>query len=423
MIRTHKIRIYPSKRQATMMRRHIGFQRVAHNHMLAEFKDALECDCEPACKGKDKKACGKSEFLSAWELRKRFNAVKRELYPWARELAASVGDAAAENLKAAINKWVDQKLPNEFPTFKKYHSARSYQASDGHWERNKVDGRKVFLPKVGWVKMREPLRYEGKVRKITVSRSARGWQAAISVEIDDEPPPPADGATVGIDVGIRNLAFVSDGRRYPNSQPLKSALSDLRRVDKAIARSLNIHGRNKFSRRRSRLYHRRRVLHERIANIRRTSHRAVAADIAKSAGRVVVESLNVAGIVKNLGRPASDSALGGLLREIAWQCEKRGVELVEANQWFPSSKTCSRCGVKNNIRRGARMFSCANCGYRADRDANAALNLKNCNWFAYEPRRRDAVRPPGRAAGVNEARASKTDALEPACNYQPMLIP
>ena len=420
-IRTHKIRIYPSKRQETMMRRHIGYQRVAYNHMLAEFKDALECDCEPACESaKRKKDCGQSEFLSAYSLRKRFNAAKRELYPWAKELSASVGDAAAENLKAAIAKWVDKKLPNGFPTFKKYHSARSYQASDGHWERNKVERRKVYLPKVGWVKMRESLRYEGKIRKITVSRTAKGWQVAISVEIPDDAPP-ADGAAVGVDVGIRNLAFVSDGRFYPNPLPLKNALPELRRVDKAIARSRNIHGRNKFSRRRSRLYHKRRLLHERIANIRQTNHRAVAADIAKSAGRVVVESLNVVGIVKNMGRSAADSALGGFLREIAWQCEKRGVELVEADRWFPSSKTCSRCGVKSELRRGARTFRCATCGYRADRDANAAMNLKN--WFAYEPKRGESVRPSFGAAGINEARASQTDAHEPAYEYQPMLIP
>ena len=271
--------------------------------------------------------------------------------------------------------------------------------------------------------MRENLRYEGKIRKITVSRTAKGWQIAISVEMPDETPPAADGATVGVDVGIRNLAFVSDGRFYPNPQPLKNALSELRRVDKAIARSRNIHGRAKFSRRRSRLYHKRRLLHERIANIRQTNHRAVAADIAKSAGRVVVESLNVVGIMKNLGRSAADSALGGLLREIAWQCEKRGVELVEANQWFPSSKTCSRCGMKNDLHRGARTFRCENCGYRADRDANAAMNLKNCNRLAYEPRRGESVSPSFGTAGISEARASKADAHEPAYDYQPMLMP
>ena len=191
-----------------------------------------------------------------------------------------------------------------------------------------VEGRSVWIPRVGWVKTREPLRFDGRIRQITIARAARRWYAVISVEVEAHPEPPTTGeaGAFGMDVGMRHMAILSDGRLYDNPKPLDDALKELRRVDKAIARSRNVHGRNKTSRRRLKLYRLRVLIHDRVANLRRHYHRAVAADITKSAERIVVEDLNVAGIVKGMGRAAADVGLGGFLLEVAWQCEKRGDE-------------------------------------------------------------------------------------------------
>ena len=191
-----------------------------------------------------------------------------------------------------------------------------------------VEGRSVWIPRVGWVKTREPLRFDGRIRQITIARAARRWYAVISVEVDAHPEPPTTGeaGAFGMDVGVTHMAILSDGRLYDNPKPLDDALKELRRVDKAIARSRNVHGRNKTSRRRVKLYRLRALIHDRVANLRRHYHRAVAADITKSAERIVVEDLNAAGIVKRMGCAAADVGLGGFLLEVAWQCEKRGDE-------------------------------------------------------------------------------------------------
>ena len=114
-------------------------------------------------------------------------------------------------------------------------------------------------------------------------------------------------------------------------------------------------------------------------NARQDAHRQVASAIVKAADVVCVETLNVEGMVKNrrLARAVSDVGLGNLLREIAWQCEKRGVRLIEVNQWYKSSKTCSRCGaVKSKLTLSEREYVCGECGLIVDRDLNAALNLQ-----------------------------------------------
>ena len=419
VIRTHKIALVPNERQEEAFRRHAGYRRVAFNHMLADFKDGLN----------------EGVWRTWQDLRNRFNAVKNELYGWNAELSQSVANNAAVDLREAIKKWRDKKLPNRFPKFAKRANSKSFRSSDranppansGKPKRNKVEGRSVWIPRVGWVKTREPLRFDGRIRQITIARAARRWYAVISVEVEAHPEPPTTGeaGAFGMDVGVRHMAILSDGRLYANPKPLEDELGELRRLDKAIARSKNVHGANRKSRRRLKLYRLRALVHDRVANLRRHYHRAVAADIAKSAERIVVEDLNAAGIVKGMGRAAADVGLGGFLLEVAWQCEKRGVVLEKADRWFPSSKLCSRCGVKNDdLRRSARTFRCANCGLVYDRDLNAAINLKNYQRVSLGRRRGEAVNPASNADGGSVNEASTCESGETmAWGYQPNMIP
>ena len=227
--------------------------------------------------------------------------------------------------------------------------------------------------------MREPLRLNGKLLTVSVKREADRWWVSLSVDTGVTPTPKTGDGIIGVDVGIKSLAVTSDGRFFDNSKPLTQALKYLRFIQKAIARSINVHGLRNHSNRRERLYTELRRTYERIANLRKQSHRQAASAITKEADAVVVESLNIAGMVKNrkLSRALNDVALGSFLQEIAWQCEKRGVRLIEASQWFPSSKTCSGCGaVKSELTLSEREYVCGQCGLVTDRDLNAALNLK-----------------------------------------------
>ena len=162
-------------------------------------------------------------------------------------------------------------------------------------------------------------------------------------------PPVKAGDTVGVDVGGGTLAVCSNGVKVENPKALKAGLRQLRRADKAIARSRNVHGKANHSNRRERLYARRRKLHARTVNVRNDCHHKAAAAIAKSAGRVVVETLNVAGMIRNrrLARSITDAGMSGFLAKLEYKCLWFGAEMVKADRFFPSSKLCADCAWKN----------------------------------------------------------------------------
>ena len=182
-----------------------------------------------------------------------------------------------------------------FPRFKRRKHEQGFRADNGP-DTVKVDGRVVIVPKIGRVAMVEELRWSGSVREVTVNRTAGTWFACFCIEDGEEMPPVKDGPTVGVDVGVGTMATCSDGTVVENPKPLASALKRLRRVDQAIARSRKVHGKSSHSNRRERLYARRRQLHARVVNVRSDHHHKATTAIAKSCGRVVVETLNVAGM-------------------------------------------------------------------------------------------------------------------------------
>ena len=221
-----------------------------------------------------------------------------------------------------------------------------------------------------------------------------------------EPPPVKAGPTVGVDVGVGMMAVCSDGTKIENPKALATALKRLRRMDKAIARSRGVHGRSNHSNRREDLYARRRRLHARVVNVRSDHHHKATTAIAKSCGRVVVETLNVAGMMMNrrLARAISDAGMSGFLTKLEYKCAWYGPEFVKADRWFASSKLCSHCGWKNDdLMLSDREWWCVGCGVLNDRDANAAENLANWPGLSFPASGRgDRVRP-AEPAVVGEA--------------------
>ena len=175
--------------------------------------------------------------------------------------------------------------------------------------------------------------------------------------------------------------------------------------------------------RRGRLYEQRARLQSRQQHQRQTHHRQTASAIAKSAGTVVVETLNVAGMVRNrrLAKALTDAAVGGFLRELEWQCVKRGVRLLKAGLWFPRTQICVRCGGRPNARidLSVRLYRCHLCGWQCDRDRNAALNLKQVApalWATIKGGGGDVSPAPGPAT-PSEA------SIGPGNHWQPALLP
>ena len=258
----------------------------------------------------------------------------------------------------------------------------------------RVDGKAVILPKIGRVAMVEELRFRGSIREVTINRTAGTWFACFCVEDGQTPPsvvedgqtPPSvkDGPTIGVDVGVGTMAVCSDGTKVENPKALASGLKRLRRLDKAIARSRNVHGRSSHSNRRERLYARRRRLHARVVNVRNDNHHKATTAIAKSCGRVVVETLNVSGMMRNrkLARAIADAGMSGFLSKLEYKCGWYGAEYLKADRWFASSKLCAHCGWRNDdLKLSDREWRCGGCGALNERDLNARRKFEYLAGF------------------------------------------
>ena len=358
MLKTHKIALNPNNIQATQFARHCGYARVSYNHALSDFKAGLDA----------------GQWRSHVELCRRFNAIKHEQYDWCSDMSQNVSkNAIYTNLKDAIARW--QSGQNRFPKFKKRSYGQSYQADSGRGTITVVDQR-IKLPKIGWVRMFQPLRFLGTICKVVISKQGHRWFASILVDtfIDDPTPEIRGLPIIGVDVGIKHLAVTSEGVYYKNPKALKRYERKLKRLQRQLSRKV------KGSRNWYKLKDKLAKQHYRIMCIRQDAQHKASIAIISSASRIGIESLNVAGMLKNhrLARALSDASLSSFLEMLKTKAERINVEIVEADTFYPSSKTCSHCGVvDSDLSLSDRIYHCGACGHTQDRDLNAAINLKH----------------------------------------------
>ena len=278
MKKAHRVALKPTAEQEVLFGQHAGYARFAYNWALGEFRAGLSV----------------GEWLSERTLRPRWNRVKGMIAPWGSELSQNAAKYAIIDFGAAAEGWGEYRRRVKagqrsgrrvgFPKFKRRKHEQGFRADNGP-DTVKVDGKVVILPKIGMVTMVEKLRFQGSIREVTVNRTAGTWFACFCVEDGQEVPPVKDGPTIGVDVGVGVMATCSDGTVVENPKALSRGLQRLRRMDKAIARSRNVHGRRNHSNRRDRLYAKRRRLHARVVSVRNDHHHKATTAIAKSAGR------------------------------------------------------------------------------------------------------------------------------------------
>ena len=354
--RTHQIEIQPNNKQVTLINQHCGYARVARNYALSTFKEGLD----------------NNEWLSAYDIRKQFNAEKDKLYPWCRSLSQNASKNGIGNFEDAVKRWKSGQ--NRFPVYKKRSDSQSYQADNGR-ETVKVSGRRISLPRIGWIRLREGLRWSGEICKVIVSHKDGRYFVSITVSVDSddsEPNLPVIKKPIGIDVGINTLATCLDGVYYENPRPLLRYERKLRRTGRTLSRrkfrSQNWYkAKSKLTR-----------IHARIQNIRKDAHHKASTEIVRRASKIGIETLNVRGMLKNrkLAKALSDSALSQFLIFLKYKADRRGIPVTAANQFFASSKTCSHCGhKKENLLLSDRIYDCSECRLEIDRDLNAAINL------------------------------------------------
>jgi len=353
----HKIRLVPNNRQKGYLSRACGVSRFTYNWALNEWGRQYDAGEKP----------------SPFKLKKEFNAIKQEEFPFVTEVTKCASEQAFSNLGVAFKKFfknLKQGKKPGYPRFKKRGRHDSFYLSN---DKFSTKDRKVRIPKLGWVKMREGFHSKGRILSATVSKIANKWFIAINFE-QEVPASSPIGPVLGVDVGIKTLATLSNGQFFENPRALRKKEPRLHFLQKAISRK------KRGSKNRKKAIEKLQRQYYRVSCIRKDHiHKATTA-IIKSCSVLGVEGLNVKGMLKNhkLAKALSDASLSEFLHQLEYKAKWRGVEIIKADRFFPSSKTCANCGcVKEHLDLGERIYQCEECGFELDRDLNAAIVLKD----------------------------------------------
>ena len=369
MIISHKIRLNPNNQQATYFAKAAGTARFAYNWALAEWQTQYAA-------WKDDNTQPKP---SQFSLRKQLNAVKREQFPWMLDVTKNAPQMAIIQLGAGFKNFFAGRA--KYPQFKKKGKSRdSFTLTNDQFNTNAC---RIHIPNLGSVRMRETLRFSGKILSATISRTADQWFASITVDtasnhasttLSNHLPPAENQGVVGVDLGVSALATLSTGEVVAGAKPHKALLSRLQRLSRSLSRKV------KGSANRAKAKAKLAKLHARIANIRKDTLHQLTTDLTRRFSLIGIEDLNVSGMVKNrhLSRAISDMGFFEFRRQLAYKAAMRSGVVVAANRFFASSKTCSVCGEKvEKLPLSVRQWDCPCCGASHDRDVNAAINLAN----------------------------------------------
>ncbi|WP_297374500.1 RNA-guided endonuclease TnpB family protein [Acidiferrobacter sp.] len=362
MLMAHKIALDPNNTQATYFARAAGTARFAYNWALDEWQRQYDAWKQDNSLPKPSQAA----------LRRQLNALKRERFPWMLEVTKNAPQMAIIQLGEAFkNFWAGRA---KFPKFRKKGVDDRFTLTNDQF---RVEGPRIRIPNLGWVRMRESLRFTGKILSATISRVADRWFVSITVDTHDGShlPKAENQGAVGVDLGVSALATLSTGEPpIPGPKAHKALLDRLRRLSRSLSRktkgSANRHkAKAKLAR-----------LHARIAAIRSDALHKLTTDLTRRFHTIGIEDLNVRGMMANrhLARSIADMGFFEFRRQLEYKAAMRGGVVQVADRFYASSKTCSACGHKlDALPLSVREWTCPACGVIHDRDLNAAINLKN----------------------------------------------
>lgn len=354
MLTAARIRLYPTKKQQQTLAVQFGCARWCWNEALAKSQALY-------------RETGKG--LNYYATNIRLPKLKQE-NEWLKDADSQALQASLQNLSRAFENFFAKR--GKYPRFKSKHGCQSYQ----YPQRVKLDGNRVYLPKVGWTKCVVHREIVGKIKTVTVSRTACG-QFYAAVLTDDGLEMPAvsmDGKAVGIDVGLTHLAVTSYGSKFDNPRHLSKAERNLKRKQRSLSRK------KKGSRRRDKARQLVARAHDRVACARKDYLHKLSRRIVNENQVIAVEDLNVKGMMKNhnLAKAVHDVGWGTLVTFLEYKAARAGKAFVKCDRWFPSTKTCSECGsVSETKTLDVRSWDCPHCGARHDRDINAAKNIRD----------------------------------------------
>ena len=372
MILAKKVRIIPSIEQEQKLWQSVGTARFIYNWTLARQEENYTLEGTRKNGGK---------FISDNDLRKELTILKKtEEYKWLNEVSNNVAKQAVKDACNAYKRFF--KGQSEKPKFKSRRKSKPSFYNDNI--KLKVKNNIVLIEKVGWVNTSEQLPIDVKYNNPRISYDGKYWYISVGIEVEN-PVVELTGESVGIDVGIKDLAVCSNGMTFKNinkTKLVKNLEKRLRRLQRKISKKyeMNKEGR-KFVKTSNiiKLEKQIRLIHRRLSNIRNNHlHQATTKIVKTKPSRVVMETLNIKGMMKNkhLSKAIAEQCLYDFKVKLKYKCEFNGIEFVEADKWYPSSKTCSECGhIKSRLSLSERTYICEDCGVVIDRDYNASINL------------------------------------------------
>jgi putative transposase len=351
----HKIALKCNNKQTTYFAKACGVSRQAYNWALAEWE-------------KDYQSGGKPSEAA---LRRKLNRIKREQFPWMLEVTKNAPQMAIMQLGQAFKNFFAKRA--NYPRFRKKWLDDRFTLTNDQFS---VNDARIRIPHLGWVRMRESLRLMGKILSATISRVATQWFVSITVEVSQNTPPAANEnqVAVGVDLGLMDFVTLSTGEKIPGPRPLKTLLARLRRLSRSLSRK------QKGSNNRKKAKVKLSKLHYRISNSRRDAIHQTTSKIINNFDVVVIEDLNVKGMVKNrrLSRAIADQGFYEFRRQLGYKAALKHKQILVADRWFASSKICCCCGYRlENLALSVREWLCPQCSNHHDRDVNAAKNLEN----------------------------------------------
>ena len=366
VVRGYKTELDLTNEQRTACLKRAGASRFAYNWGLFPSKEAY-------------RTSGKRP--TAVDLHKELNALKQSEYPWMYEVSKCAPQEALRDLEKAYKNFfrrVELKKQGKWKGMLGYPKPKKRSKAIGSFRLTgsiHVSSDAVQLPRLGRLRLHEHdyIPTSAKVLSATVSEQAGRWFVSVQVEEEQEKPAPTATATIGVDLGIKTLATLSDGTIFENPRALKHAQKKLKRLERQKSR------RKKGSKNRAKTRQAIAKVHARIAHIRKDASHKLTSYLSKNHALIAIEDLHVYGMLKNhcVAQAVSDSNFGEIRRQLEYKSRLYQTHLVVMDRFYPSSKTCSGCGyIKPELSLGERTYVCEDCGLVLDRDLNAAINLR-----------------------------------------------
>ena len=365
MILAKKVRLYPSEIQEQKLWQSVGTARFIYNWTLSRQEENYK---------------NGGKFISDNELRKEITKLKKNELSWLNEVSNNVSKQAVKDGCDAYKRFF--KGLSDKPRFKSRRKSKKSFYND-NWKLKVKDGKFVNIEKVGWIKTNEQIPIGVKYSNPRISYDNKYWYISVGIE-QEEIQEELTGVSLGIDLGLKEFAICSNGKVYKNinkSYVVRKIEKRLKRLQKQVSRKYQQNKKGKEyvkTKNIIKLEKQIQQVHRRLANIRSNYiHKTTTSIVKTKPYRVVIEDLNVKGMMKNkhLSDAIRKQGFYEFKRQLEYKCKFRGIELVVADRFYPSSKTCSQCGeIKKDLKLKDRVYKCS-CGLSIDRDLNASINL------------------------------------------------